>query len=83
VPNLIPHIFTVCCSASLVYAMEFGAILGFAATFWVFSKSDVIFLLGDCNFLQRWRNFAPISLIFRDLTQDRQTDGRQTWWPFH
>jgi len=35
------------------------------------AKSDVIFLLGDPNFLYRWQNFAPISFCFRDLTWDR------------
>jgi len=42
--------------------------------FWVFlgylatssAKSDVIFLLGDPDFLYRRRNFAPISLSYRD-----------------
>jgi len=55
------------------------AILGFAATLWVFSaKYGVIFLLGNPDFLQRRQiNFAPISLSFRDLMRDRQTDRRQ------
>jgi len=30
------------------------------------AKSDVIFLLGDPDFLLRRRNFAPISLSYRD-----------------
>ena len=48
------------------------------------AKSDVIFLLGGPDFLRRCRNFAPISLSFRDLTPDRQTDDRrQTRRPFH
>ena len=49
------------------------------ATFGLFigAKSDVIFLLGDPDFLQGRRNFAPISLSFRDLTRDRQTDDRR------
>jgi len=37
---------------------------GYLATSGV--KSDVIFLLSDSNFLYRRRNFAPISLNFRD-----------------
>jgi len=45
------------------------------------AKADIIFLLGDPEFLQRQRNFAPISLTFRDLTRDRQTDRRQTRRP--
>ena len=41
------------------------------------AKSDVIFFLGDPDFLQRRLNFARISRSFRDLTRDRQTDGRR------
>jgi len=61
--------------------------LGYLATSG--AKSDVIFLLGDPDFPQRWRNFAPISLSFQDLSRDRQTDRRhsdrrrQTRPPFH
>jgi len=51
------------------------------------AKYDVRSLLGNLNFLQRWRNFAPISLSFWDLTQDKQTekqtDRRQIQRPFH
>jgi len=48
--------------------------LGYLATSG--AKSDVTFLLGTPNFLQRQQNFAPISLSFRALTWDRQTDDR-------
>ena len=61
---------------------------GFGDTFRVFSyfrcKIDVIFLFGDPDFLQRQRNFAPISLNFRDMTRtDRETTDniRQTRRP--
>jgi len=40
------------------------------------AKSDIIFLLGDPDFLWRQWNFSPISLSFRDLTRVRQTDDR-------
>jgi len=51
--------------------------------FWVYlatsnAKSDVIFLLGDPDFLLRRRNFARISRSFGDLTRDIQTTDRQT-----
>jgi len=41
-----------------------------------------------CSATQIWRNFARISLSFRDLTRDRlrtdrQTDNKQTRRPFH
>jgi len=36
------------------------------------AKSDIVFLLGDPDFLWRWRNFAPILLSFQDLMRDRQ-----------
>jgi len=41
------------------------------------AKSDVIFLLSDPKFPQDWWNFAPISLSFRDLTWERQTDRQR------
>jgi len=49
-------------------------LLGYLAT--SDAKSDIIFLLGDHNFLQRWRNFAPILLTFRDMMRDRFTDDK-------
>jgi len=39
-------------------------VLGYVAT--SSAKSDVMFLLGDPDFLLRRRNFAPISLSYRD-----------------
>ena len=52
--------------------------LGVWSCFWGYlatpaAKPDVIFLLGDHDFLQRRRNYAPISLSFRDMPQERQT----------
>jgi len=41
-----------------------GVFWGYVAT--SSAKSDVIFLLGDPNFLLGRRNFAPISLSYRD-----------------
>jgi len=52
--------------------------LGYLAT--SDAKSDVILLLGDPDFLQRWRNFASLSLSFfrSDAGQtDRQTTDRR------
>jgi len=56
--------------------------LGVWSYFWGYlatsgAKSDVIFLLSDPKFLQRRRNFAFISLSFRYLTRDRQTNFRR------
>jgi len=51
----------------------FWSFLGYLVTSG--AKSDVIFLFSDPDFLHRWRNFAPISPTFRDLTRDRQTDA--------
>ena len=65
--NRLKHSRNYCCSRILCgYLATSGA------------KSDVIFLLGDPDFLQRWQNFAPISLSFRDLMHDKQTDDSQT-----
>ena len=50
--------------------LEFGATFGYLAT-----SGAVILLLGEPNFLQGQRNFAPILLSFRDLKRDRQTDA--------
>jgi len=56
--------------------------LGFGVTFWLFSYFqckiwhhilDIISLLSDPDFLQGWRNFAPIWLSFRHLTRKGQT----------
>jgi len=55
--------------------LGFGLLLGYLATSG--AKSNAIILLGDPDFLQRQRNFAPILLSFRDLTRDRQTDDRR------
>ena len=55
-----------------------GLRLGYVATSG--ATFDVIFLLGDPDFLYGRRNFARISRSFTDLTRDRQTtdDRRQT-----
>ena len=53
-----------------------GLLMGYLAT--SSAKSDVIFLLGDPDFLLGRGNFAPISLSFRDLMQDRQTTDAAT-----
>jgi len=56
---------------------DLGLRLGYLATSG--AKSDIIFLLSDLDFLQRWQNFAPISLSLWDLTRDRRgsTDDRR------
>ena len=62
---------------------HFGLLLGFGSTFGVFSYfrckiwRHSVFLLGDPDFLWRRRNFAPMSLSYRALTRDRQTDDRR------
>jgi len=65
--NRLAHYF------ALFYGL--GLLLGYLSTSG--AKSDVIFLFGDPDFLQKRRNFAPISLTFRDLPPDRQTDDRR------
>jgi len=44
------------------------------------TKYDIVFLLSDPDFLQRWRNFAPISLSFEIWrgTDKQMTDRQQT-----
>jgi len=53
----------------------FGLLLGYLAT--SSAKSDVIFLLGDPDFLQG-DEISRHSLSFRDLTRGRQTDDRRS-----
>ena len=56
--------------------LGYFGVLGYLAT--SDAKSDVKFLLFDPDLLYKLWNFACISRSFRDLTRDRQTDGRQT-----
>jgi len=49
-----------------------GLLLGYLDT--STEKFDVMFLLGDPDFRQRWRNFPPTSLSFGDLIRGRHTD---------
>jgi len=60
--NRLAHSRNCCCDRIL---------LGYLAT--SVATSDIIFFLADPDFLQRWQNFAPMSLSFRDLMRDRQT----------
>ena len=52
-----------------------GLLLGYLSTSG--ANFDVIFLLSGPDLLQGNEIFAPILLSFRDLAQDRQTDGIQ------
>ena len=55
------------------------SLIFFLSFFLSIPKCNVIFLLGEPD----WRNCAPISHSFRDLTRARQTDRRQTRRPLH
>jgi len=63
--------------ASLTERNKIGSHTPEIATFGVFSyfrcKIWRHILAQQIHFLQRWRNFVPTSLCFRDLTRDRQT----------
>jgi len=61
--------------AILRYFGVWGYFWGYLATSG--ANSDVTFLLNDVDFPYGRRNFAPISLIFQDMTRtDRHTDRR-------